>query len=317
MKTAKRILAVIGRSLLIALSVLVILLSIAGMFGAWYADKEATNITLKLFSVVETGVSVVDSGVSQALDRVSESRNEITQLKTDIETLGQNLEKNKPVLTSLSERLDTKLAPAINRIQAVIGPVQDGLVAADAVLSVANSVPFFQEKAPRLQNIQDTIQTVQDTGADVQQLRVIIREAAAGKSTSLTEQGVKVLLDTAGRIDDRLATIQSDLEDLQAQVDALSERIAAKKAALLLIYNLTAAFLTLLFAWVIYSQVVVIIAQIGKLRSPDSASSTAEPLPAPADTAPKAPESSDNVEKDSPAKPEAEANAEPQEGEDS
>ncbi len=102
MEKAKHTLVIIGRGLLILVAVLFILLSIAGLGGVWHVNRAATDVTLKVFAVVESGVSVADSGVNQALNKVKESRSEVLQTQEDIDTLGQNLKENHPALIALS-----------------------------------------------------------------------------------------------------------------------------------------------------------------------------------------------------------------------
>ena len=59
MSTLKKI----GRALIILIAVLVIVLSAAGIYGAWYVNRTVTDITLKVFSVVDIGVAVAETGV--------------------------------------------------------------------------------------------------------------------------------------------------------------------------------------------------------------------------------------------------------------
>jgi len=287
MGKTKHILAIIGRSLLILIAVLFILLSIAGIGGVWYVNRVATDVTLKVFSVVESGVSISDSGVNQALVKVKDSRSEIMQTQEDIDTLGQSLKENHPALTALGQRLDNRLAPSVEKIRSVLEPVRDGLMAVDSVLTVANSIPYFQEKAPGLQDAQDALDNVSSLSADITQLRTTIRAAAEGKADALTDETTTLLLNITKRIDDRLAQTQGNLEQVQNKINALQEEIARKKARLLFIYNMTAALFSLLFLWLIYSQVVVISVQVQKLRG-GSQQDSAVALPPPDDVPPPA-----------------------------
>ena len=309
MEKTKHILAIIGRSLLILMAALFILIGIAGIGGTWYVNRVATNVTLKLFSVVETGVSVADTGVGQALTRVIDSRSEIAQTEEDITTLGKNLKENHPALTALSERLETQLAPTVDKIRSTLEPVKEGLVSVDAVLSVANSIPYFQEKAPGLQDAQDALRNIANLQADVTQLRTTIRAVAEGKSDTLTDETTTLLLNITGRVDERLARTQGNLEKLQEAVIELQTRIAQKKARLLFIYNLSAVLISLLFLWLIYSQVVVISAQVRKIRGVGCPEVGPEPLPEPEAAAPDLAEIS---APDPPAAPEPEALPEPE-----
>ncbi len=291
MSKQRRMSAMIGRSLLIVLAVLFILFSLAGIGGTWYVNRVLTNITLQIFTVVESGVSLADNGIGMALDKVKESRSEIALTQQDIETLGTNLKANHPGLTALSERLDTRLAPTVENLQTVLAPVKDALVTINSVLAVANEVPFMREQAPGLEDAQEAIENVLDMQADVQQLRTTLRAAAEGKADVLTDQTTAVLLRLAERIDTRLAKTQANLEAVQAKIQELQREIAARKARLLFLFNLGAVLITLAFIWIIYSQIVVIRAQIERWpRSsqtmssiPDDAlppSSQSESLPA-------------------------------------
>ena len=59
MSTLKKI----GRALIILIAVLAIVLSAAGIYGAWYANRTLTDVTLKVFTVVDTGVAIAQTGV--------------------------------------------------------------------------------------------------------------------------------------------------------------------------------------------------------------------------------------------------------------
>jgi len=88
----------------------------------------------------------------------------------------------------------------------------------------------------------------------------------------LTQTTATALTDLTSRIDAGLADIQSSVQALQSDITALQARIQERQSQLLLIYNLSALTATLLFAWVIYSQVVVV-------RHHWSRSSSAAPKP--------------------------------------
>ncbi len=281
MNNHRRLFVMIGRSLLIAIAVLFILFSISGIGSTWYANRVLTDMTLKIFAVVESGVSLADNGIGLALDKVQQSRSEIALTQQDIETLGTNLKANHPGLVALSERLDTRLAPTVESLRTVLAPVKDALVTIHSVLAVANEVPFMQEQAPGLEDAQEAIENVLDMEADVQQLRTTLRAAAEGKADVLTDQTTEILLQLAERIDTRLAQTQSNLESIQMQIEALQQEIAARKAQLLFLFNLTAVLMTLAFLWLIYSQIVVIRVQIEKWprRAQPASPPPADPLP--------------------------------------
>ena len=248
----------ISRILVLIVAVLVIVLSLLGMVGAWGINSVASNITLKVFSVVQSGVEVVNTAVGRVDTLVQTARTEVQQAGETVTTVAGNLQENRPVLTALSERLETRLGPAVDNIQEAMTPVHDALTTISSAVSFANSIPSVQERAPRLEQLEQTFTRLGTLTADVQQLRSTLRASVASEADKLTQATATALTDLAARIDAGLAEIQSSVQTLQSEITALQARIQERQSQLLLIYNLSALAATLLFAWVIYSQVVVV-----------------------------------------------------------
>ncbi len=251
-------LKMIGRVLVLIVSVLVIMLSLAGIIGAWWVNSVASDITLKVFSVVQGGVEVVDTAVGRVDDLIQTARSEVQQAGETVTTIAGNLQENHPILTALSERLETRLGPGIDKIQEAMAPVHDALVTVGNAVSFANSIPFVQERAPRLEQLDQTFTRLGTLSADVQQLRTTLREATTAGADKLTQTAATALTDLTSRIDAGLADIQSNAQALQSDITALQTRLQERQSRLLLIYNLAALAMTLLFIWMIYSQVIVV-----------------------------------------------------------
>ena len=248
----------IGRILIVVMAVLVIVLSLVGIVGAWGISSAASNVTLKVFSVIQTGAEVVDSAAGRVDTLVQTARTEVQQANEMVTTAASNLQENRPVLTALSERLDTRLGPMVDKVQEAVAPVHDVLVTVSGAVSFANSVPFIQERAPRLDQLDQTLSQLSGLAADVLQLRTTLRTAVTEKADQLTQGVATALTDLATRIDGRLADVQTSVQTLQTDIAALQARIQRLQSVLLLLFNLIALLATLVYIWVIYSQVVVI-----------------------------------------------------------
>jgi hypothetical protein len=272
-------LRILGRLLILIVALLVIVLSLGGIFGVWWLSNTVSDATLKVFSVVKTGAEVVDTAAGRADTLIQTARSEVQQSGETVNTVASNLQENRPILTALSDRLETRLGPAVDKIQEAIAPAHDALVTVSTALSFANAIPFIQERAPRLEQLEQVATRLSTLAADVLQFRTTLRTAVTEKADQLTQQTATALTDLASRIDAGLASIQSDVEALQSEIAALQARFQARQSSLLVTYNLIALAATLLCLWVIYSQVVVIRYHWSRSKGPAPQKVKVEPAP--------------------------------------
>lgn len=252
------ILKKIGHMLLVIIAILVIVFSAAGIYGTWWLHNTVTDVTLRVFSAINTGVAVVDNGVGLVGGLVQDGRTEVQQAEQTITTVGANLQENSPVLTALNNRLETRLAPAVSRIQTTLAPVRGALQTISTVVGILNSIPAIQENAPAVDRVDTALSRVELLAADVRQLDDTLAASVVEGKNQLTQEAVTTLTGLTTRIDTGLSEVQTTITGVQSDIAALQVRIDARQARLLRIYNLTAIVLTLLMLWLIYSQIVVI-----------------------------------------------------------
>ncbi len=262
-----RILEKSARFAAIALAVLFIAVSVVGIFGAWYVNRKATDVALKGFGVIEMGVGVVDAGVGRVHELIATSRTEVKQASETINTVGAQAAANSPVLNALNERLETSLAPRIAQMRQTLAPVRDAVATVSNAVSFVSSLPGMAERAPRLATLDETFDRIEGMSADVTQLRSTLRVLVEQKNAASSET-VTALSALAQRIDTRLGEVQTNVQSMRADVDALQVRLEKRKSRLLFAFNLLALLSTLMLVWVIYTQIVVIQHHWVRVRRP-------------------------------------------------
>ena len=252
----------------IALAVLFIVLSLLGIFGAWFVNRKATDVALKGFGLIEVGIGVVDAGVSRVDDLIATSRTEVQQASETITATGAQAQANSPVLNALNERLETSLAPRIAQMQQVLAPVRDAVGNVANAVSLLNSLPMMADRAPRLAALDETFDRLEGLSADATQLRGTLRALVVEQKSAIAPETVAALKGIAQRIDARLGEVQANIDGVQADIAALHVRLDARKSRLLFIFNLVALLSTLMLAWILYTQVVVIQHHWARVRPP-------------------------------------------------
>jgi hypothetical protein len=255
------------RWLAIFIAMLVIVISVAGIYGGWWLNRTATDVTTKTFSVIDTGVNIAEAGVNRVDTLVKDGRTEVQQAEATINTVGANLQENSPVLTALSGRLQTRLAPTVESIRQALAPVREALTTVSNVVEIFASIPGMDERAPRLASVNQAFDQMEQTAADVRQIDETLRGSVVDGKNQLTQEAVTTLTGITTRVDTRLAEAEAAVDEAQSDIDAFQVEMDETESRLLLYYNLGAVAITLLMLWLIYSQVVVIRHQWQLLRS--------------------------------------------------
>jgi len=265
----------------IALAVLFIGLSLLGIFGAWFVDRKATDIALKGFGIIEVGVGVVDAGVSRVDDLIATSRTEVRQASETITAAGAQAQANSPVLNALNQRLETSLAPRIAQMQQVLTPVRDAMGTVGNAVSLLNSMPMMADRAPRLAALDETFNRLEGLSADATQLRGTLRGLVAEQKSDIAPETVAALKGITQRIDTRLVEVQANVQAMRADVAALQVRLDKRKSRLLFVFSLLALLSTLVLAWILYTQVVVIQHHWARVRPSAAKPAAGDDEPAP------------------------------------
>ena len=245
------------RSVASTVAVLFIALSLLGIVGVWLVERRTTEIALKGFSLVESAVGVINAGVARMDGLIATSRTEVRQASETITAVGGRAEANSAVLNALSERLDTSLAPRIGQMQQALAPVRNAVGTIGNAVSLANSLPMVADRAPRLAALDEALDRLEQLSADTTQLRSTLRALAAAQKSQVTAETVAALTGLTRRMDTTLGEVQAGVQGVHADIAAWQLQLDARKSQLVFLFNLLALSMTLMLAWILYSQIVV------------------------------------------------------------
>ena len=95
-----------------------------------------------------------------------------------------------------------------------------------------------------------------------------LRALVVEQRSDISPETVAALKGLTQRIDNRLGEVKAKVQAVRAEVDALQVRLDKRKSRLLFMFNLVALLSTLMLAWVVYTQVVVIQHHWARVRRP-------------------------------------------------
>ena len=247
----------IGGLVLIILSVLILVLNVAGIVGAWAANEPLTNSILGVLTPVEQTLELTADLLDRISAGVERARGVVSTIEAAAELLGENIEENRPLLTLISKTLGEVLAPVVDNVGDIVRTAEAAATTIQNGLEIADALPFISLDDGQLETtriarmatrVSDLTTALEELDADVQERRSEAAEDLVGPITSRTSE-------ISGYLDD----VQSDVDDSRAQIGDLRERVATLKGRVPLWIDLGSIAITLLFVWLALSQVSVFI----------------------------------------------------------
>jgi len=225
----------------LVLAMVGLLVNVSGLVGVWAAYGPARNSVTDVSNTLTQALQVADKGLTRANGYVQTGRQTVAQLNTLATQLGDRTQTNSPLITTLSQRVDTKLAPVLEQAQTTAASIHDATLKVNGAFVTLNRFPGVT-----VPTLSDQLSAVSDRAQEavsaMQDLRVTLANIKAG---TVTKAQTAVMQITA-RIDAPLARIQSLINTYQAKVANAQDRVTSTTNSILTLLLVTAIALTLL-----------------------------------------------------------------------
>jgi methyl-accepting chemotaxis protein len=237
----------------ITLSVLILLISVAGLVGAWVVQNTLSDVTVNLLQTVydiSGEVRQVILNVDQGLGEVRAITTEVSQISDQI---SQNVEDQGLLLLLLPQDKEDKLMENINALQETLSTVQGFLASLLEVYRAIDQIPFVELPKLSTEQVEQAEATLSGIQAQIDTLVQNIeafRAGAADVISRVTEAADKI---TAG-----LDELSSNMQNLDTNLAALQDFAVRMQTTLPSLFALAALVISLFLAWVIYTQVELI-----------------------------------------------------------
>jgi hypothetical protein len=227
--------------IVMVLTIVGLLVDISQLVGVWVAYGPARNGVISVSNTLQQGLQVADRGLTRANGYVTQARQTVASVNDVVSLLGDHAEKNSPIITALSQRVDTKLGPVLAQAQTTASSIHDAALTVNGALQVINripgvSVPTFNDQ---LSAISDRTQQAQSA---VQDLHTTLANIKAGTVTKVETAVTQI----TARIDAPLARIQSLITTYQAKIANVQNRVTSTTNSILTWLLVAAISITIL-----------------------------------------------------------------------
>jgi len=241
-------------SIVIALSSLMLLLSVVGIIGVWVVERPLSDAAVSLLIVVEDTSKVLQSSITQ-VDQTLVSLEELTTTIVDAsQQLSQNVTDSGLVSVLLPEEKEQQLTEAINSVKDTFQGIQEMITKGLDLYQSINKIPFVNLPVPS----EDQIAKLESSLAQIQTLIETIQTEIAN-----IRSGVAGAIDKVGaaasQVNEAINKFQDGLSQLNSMLVALEELSVNLQQIIPGLFIAIALIFSLILAYLIYTQVEVIL----------------------------------------------------------
>jgi len=227
-----------------------ILFCVVGIAGLWITERALSNSVIQ---VLEAFVDITESmrQVPQGVNlKLEEMQAVSTSISTAAEEISQKVTDKGLVLLLLPEEKEQNLFELSTSVRDRVSMLRETFSAGLDIYRTMNQLPFVNLPVPDQENVDQVGESIEAVQSAVNQLESEITTFRSGSSDRIdrVRQGADLL---TSRIDQS----REQLADLDARLVVVQEELEELKQTLLRILILAAILITLLLAWVLYSQI--------------------------------------------------------------
>lgn len=238
----------------IGLSILVILVSVALVVGTWVAGSTLSPVASQTLLVVENTAGGLSNIVERLDQQLVDLEDITTSLRDATSQVSQNVTDKGLILTLLPEESEQELVAHVDQLQQNLNSVVETLNAGLELYRSIDRLPFVSLPEPDQQTISKLERSIADARDTIGEIKIGIQDFRAGVSDNIGR--VTDLLDdvtaSLAEASRSLAQINSSLEAMQDLADRLGGKIQ-------LIFTSLGIIITLFVAWLIYTQVEIML----------------------------------------------------------
>jgi len=247
--------------LVIAMSGLILLVSVAGIIGVWVVERPLSNAAVTVFSMVENTAGVIRTANTRVDQTLVALQAKTTEIADASQKLSQNVTDKGLVLVLLPQEKEQQLTDVAGSLRDTYTGIRVSISNGLDLYRSINRIPFVS--LPGLS--EDQMQKVENSMAQIQALAETLRSGIAdiqsGVTGAIDKVGATANLLTEEILHARDATAKVDSS--MAALEAFSIRLQAVIPGILVTI---AVILSLIFAFLVFTQVEVIRLYIDRWR---------------------------------------------------
>ena len=237
----------------IGLSGLILLFCLAGIIGVWVVERPLSDAAVTTLKVVENSTALIRQSGSRVDSTLNVLQSKTAEITDASQLLSQNVTDKGLVMVLLPEAQEQALIETVSSVQDTYNGVRESIAKGLDLYRSINRIPFVS--LPGVSD--DQLEKIDNSMAQIQTLVETLRSQMADFRSGVAIKIDKVI-EAVNLLNNEITKVRDGLSQLDAKLAALeafSIRLQQVIPGALLAF---AVILSLIFAFVIFTQVEVI-----------------------------------------------------------
>lgn len=237
------------------ISIIVMVICIAGIIGAWYYNTPVTDTVLGIVVPATEAVQVAEKVTNEAgrgLQDVSSRVAEAQQALSDI--IDEVVEANIAV-EALSRIFDTDIRSEVETLRGNVRAVYDTLGLIQETVESINDIPFIDLEVPGAEELGRVLSGMEEVASRADEISNSIQQRKA----ELIDGAVTEIAEPLAQMNTRLNEVQSSLFELNTILGTSIESLLLVQENAARWIDLISVAITFILIWVFISQVAVFV----------------------------------------------------------
>jgi len=249
MRTSNRLLSILYQTL----SVLVIQINVALITFMWFVQDNVSSSAVLVFAEIDNVAQVMRNGIARVEPKASNLRRLIGQVEIVSEVVAENVSNNGLFLRLLPQTFVDNLRLSSKSLSENFNAVYDLLGVTSDILMTLEKIPFVAIPERGLSSIATLQVKMEEIGDKVDSLQNNIEDIRVETSAKISQ-----VTDAAVFLGAEVDKFQTDLIQIDTDLDSIQVSVRKYQRLTPPVILSSVIIISLLSAWVVYSQVLMI-----------------------------------------------------------
>ncbi|MBT3189072.1 MAG: hypothetical protein HN736_05140 [Anaerolineae bacterium] len=234
---------------LIALSAILLILSLIGIGAAWYYNEPLTKETASRYSMIDDELAQAESALKNAQEELKRALRIVESAEASLESLSEQTTMAKELLDKVTDILDKTITPGLEASKEKVNEAQKTLDDLRSSIETLNKIPFVNLELPDDEILNFFVEITDSLEAEITQVEDVADQASV------------FLSDTSYLLGGDLLETKENIKELQKVITEYEEKIGIWREELAMLKAETpdwidraSIILTIFLLWFGFSQ---------------------------------------------------------------